>query len=102
MRAEVDRVAREVREGRPLHQAIGQGPFFPLLAEMVAVGEESGRIEDLLLKTAEILDRDVERSVQRATVLIEPLLIVVFGIVVAVIALSLMQAVYGINAAAFR
>jgi type II secretory pathway component PulF len=102
MRAEVDRVAREVREGRPLHQAISQGPFFPLLAEMVAVGEESGRIDELLLKTAEILDRDVERSVQRTTVLIEPLLIVVFGIVVAVIALSLMQAVYGVNAAAFR
>jgi general secretion pathway protein F len=102
MRAEVERAAREVREGRPLHEAIGQGPFSPLLAEMVAVGEESGRIEELLLKTAEILDRDVERTVQRATVLIEPLLIVVFGIVVAVIALSLMQAVYGVNAAAFR
>jgi len=97
-RDEVDAVRKRVREGASLYAAIAESGFFsPIVTELVAVGEESGRFDALLAKSAEILEREVERSLQRLTTIAEPLLIVVFGIVIGFVALSLLQAVYGMN-----
>jgi len=72
------------------------------LAQLVAVGEEAGRLREFLLKAADIFEDRTERSTQRLATLAEPAMIVVFGIIVAFVALSLLQAIYGINAGSFR
>ena len=66
------------------------------------VGEEAGRLKEFLLKAADIFEERTERATQRLATLAEPVMIVIFGMIVAVIALSLLQAIYGINAASFK
>jgi type II secretory pathway component PulF len=102
-RDEIERVRARVREGVTLARAIGEGSLFPeLLAQLVAVGEEAGRLEEFLLKAADILDERSERLTARLVALLEPAMIVGFGGMVGFVALSLLQAIYGINASSFR
>jgi type II secretory pathway component PulF len=100
--AETDRIRGRVREGSSLHSAIAEGGLFPpVLAQLVALGEDAGRLADFLLKAAELLERKTERTLERLVALVEPAMIVGFGGVVAVVALALLQAIYGVNAASF-
>jgi general secretion pathway protein F len=102
-RAETDRIRTRVREGGALNAAIAERDVFPAeLAQLVALGEEAGRLSEFLLKSAELLERRTERAVERLVALAEPLMIVLFGGVVALVALALLQAVYGVNAGSFR
>ena len=102
-RDEAGRIRLRVREGAALHQAIAEGALFPpLLTQVVAVGEEAARLEEFLLKAADILEEKTERVLQRLVTLLEPALIVLFGGMVGFVALSLFQAIYGINAGSFR
>ena len=92
-----------MREGVSLNRAIAEGGFFhPLFAQLVAVGEESGRMQQFLLKAAEIFEERTERGAQRLVTLLEPAMIMTFGLVVAIVALSVLQAIYGVNAGVYR
>ena len=100
---EVARVRGRVREGSSLRSALAEGAIFPeLLWQLVAVGEEAGQLREFLLKAADILERKTERSIQRLVTLVEPAMIIAFGGIVAFVALSLLQAIYGINADMLR
>jgi len=102
-RADVERIRTLVREGSSLRAAVAASPVFPpLLAQLVGVGEDAGRLREFLLKAADIFEERTERATQRLATLAEPAMIVVFGAVVATIALSLLQAIYGINTQSFR
>jgi type II secretory pathway component PulF len=102
-RAETERIRTRVREGGALNAAIAERGVFPAeLAQLVALGEEAGRLSQFLLKSAELLERRTERAVERLVALAEPLMIVLFGGLVALVALALLQAVYGVNAGSFR
>jgi len=100
--AETERIRTRVREGSPLHVAVSEGGLFPpVLAQLVALGEDAGRLADFLLKAAELLERKTERTLERLVALVEPAMIVGFGGIVAVVALALLQAIYGVNAGSF-
>jgi type II secretory pathway component PulF len=102
-REETDRIRTRVREGSSLNAAIASGHFYPaMLAQLVSLGEEAGRLSEFLLKAADLLERRTERAIERMVVLAEPAMIVVFGGLVALVALSLLQAIYGVNASSFR
>jgi type II secretory pathway component PulF len=102
-RGETDRIRTRVREGSSLNAAIGERPLFPaVLPQLVALGEEAGRLADFLLKSADLLERRTERAVERLVALAEPAMIVAFGGMVALVALALLQAIYGVNAGSFR
>ncbi len=100
--AETDRIRTQVREGTSLNAAIAEGGIFPeVLSQLVALGEDSGRLSDFLLKAAELMERKTERTLERLVALVEPAVIVVFGGIVAVVALALLQAIYGVNPGSF-
>lgn len=100
-REAVSKIRVRVREGSTLNRAVAEHALFPTeLVQLLTLGEESGRMALFLLKGAELLERRTTRSVERMVSLIEPLVIVVFGGVIAVVALSLLQAIYGVNAGA--
>jgi general secretion pathway protein F len=102
-RDEGSRIRDRVREGASLTAAIGAGSFFPpLLTQLVAVGEESSQLQEFLLKAADIFEDRTEQTLHRLVTIAEPAMIVTFGVVVAFIALSLLQAIYSVNAGAFR
>ncbi len=85
----------EVRErlltGDGLADPIKETQIFPpMLASMVKIGEESGALDDILNKTADFYEDELEAQIAATTALVEPLLIVVMGIVIGVIALAIM------------
>jgi type II secretory pathway component PulF len=97
------RIRTRVREGSSLRAAIAESPIYPtLLAQLVGVGEDAGQLRAFLLKAADIFEERTERATQRLATLAEPAMIVMFGAVVAFVALSLLQAIYGINANSFK
>lgn len=97
------RIRTRVREGSSLRAAVEDSPVHPaLLAQLIGVGEDAGQLRTFLLKAAEIFEERTERATQRLAALSEPAMIVVFGAIVAFVALSLLQAIYGINASSFK
>jgi general secretion pathway protein F len=89
----------EVRAGDRLAPALRRGGVFPFLfVQMVEVGEEGGRLPDMLERAAGTLEGELERGLERMVRLVEPAMILVFGALVGFVALSLLQAVYGIRA----
>ena len=97
------RVRARVREGISLRAAVAEGTLYPpLLAQLIGVGEDAGELRAFLLKAAEIFEERAERATQRLATLAEPAMIMIFGIIVAFVALSLLQAIYGINANSFQ
>jgi type II secretory pathway component PulF len=97
------RIRTRVREGTSLRGAVGESTLFPpMLSQLIGVGEEAGQLQVFLMKAADIFEERTERATQRLATLAEPAMIVVFGAIVAFVALSLLQAIYGINANSFK
>ena len=97
------RIRTSVREGVSLRGSVAESKLFPpLLAQLIGVGEDAGQLQVFLMKAADIFEERTERATQRLATLAEPAMIVVFGVIVAFVALSLLQAIYGINANSFK
>ncbi|HEY7395937.1 MAG TPA: type II secretion system F family protein [Gemmatimonadaceae bacterium] len=97
------RIRTRVREGSSLRAATAESSLFPpMLAQLIGVGEDAGQLRVFLMKAADIFEERTERATQRLATLAEPAMIVVFGCIVAFVALSLLQAIYGINANSFK
>jgi type IV pilus assembly protein PilC len=72
-----------MNSGISLHRAMAQlNVFPPLITQMVKVGEESGRLEALLLKTADMLEADYDNQITTLTQLLEPLIMTVLGVLI--------------------
>ena len=83
-------VSREVREGRALAASMAARAVFPPVAvRMVEVGESSGALRDMLNSIADFFDEDIETTLSRFMTLIEPVLLVVMGVVIAALLLAL-------------
>ena len=95
--ARLDRSVEAVRRGQRVHEALA-GTLPPLATELIAVGEESGRLDELCLRVAESYDGQVRRALRTAVAIIEPALILLFGVIVGFVALAMLQAIYGMNA----
>jgi len=100
VQAGVDRAAGALAEGSALAPALA-GTLPPLALQMIAVGEESGRLEDLCLRVADTYDGEVRRALRTGVALLEPALILAFGGLVGFVALAMLQAIYGINLKTF-
>lgn len=87
-----------VKSGTRLAQAMAASRRFePLAINLVRVGEETGRLGALLLEYARIADHRVEIGLKRALALLEPLLIVVLGVVIAGIIVSILLGILSVN-----
>lgn len=76
----LDSVQASVREGRPIAEAMATAPIFPdMLVQMIGIGEESGSIDQMLEKTADFYDDEVETMSSQLTAMLEPLMIVFMG-----------------------
>lgn len=80
----------DIRKGVPLSSTIKKiGVFPPMVDSMIKVGEESGCLDEVLLKTADFYDEEVKVSLQKITTLIEPVLIVVMAFIIGFIVISM-------------
>lgn len=85
------KIRERVVRGDNLSSVIKEDDLFPnMLSSMVKIGEESGSLDKILNKTADFYEDEVEQAIQRATALIEPILIVFMGVTIGIIVVSVM------------
>jgi general secretion pathway protein F len=98
----VERVAGSLKEGQSLSAPLAEVARFPPFAvNMIRVGEESGRLEEMLLQVASIYDRETQTTIKRALTLLEPLLILVLGVIIAMVIVSILMAILSVNELVF-
>jgi len=91
-------VAKQVREGRSLAQSIAERDIFPHVAvEMIEVGEQTGALSEMLNSVADFYDQENETSLARFSTLIQPILLVVMGIVIAGLLMSLYMPLFRLS-----
>ncbi len=94
----LDEAGEDLKHGRGLAGPLARLQALPDLAlQMIRVGEESGALDAMLAKVASIYDRETRTSVQSMLTLLEPILIVGLGVVVAGIIISILMAILGAN-----
>jgi len=103
--AVADRLARtseRVAQGSPLGGALErEAALTPSALQLVAVGEASGRLGDMVLRAGDLAAQEAERGLKTLVTLLEPALIIAFGGLVAFVAAALLQAVYSIGLGGF-
>jgi len=99
----IDTVKSEVRRGRDLSEPLrNSGVFPPLLVHMVELGQRSGELEDMLIRVADTYEDDVTLTVDAAVGLIEPLIIIIMGVVVGFLVVSILLPILQITTAMGR
>lgn len=94
----VENAASEVGKGQGLAAALSEGQTFPQLSiQMIQVGEQSGELEAMLNKVADVFEKEVENSVMRLTSYLEPVMILVMGCIVGFIVLSICLPIFEMN-----
>ena len=80
----------QIRKGIPLSRAIKDvGVFPPMVDSMIKIGEESGSLDDILTKTADFYDEEVEVALHKMTTLLEPIMIVGMALVIGFIVIAM-------------
>lgn len=98
LRQPLARMAPQVKEGARMVRAMeSTGVFEPLAINLIRVGEETGRIGPMMLELSEVLDREVETGIKRALTLLEPILILLLGVLIAAIIVSILLGILSIN-----
>lgn len=91
----IDEARQNIREGESLAAPLKRSGLIPPLAtHMIAVGEKSGELEGMLIRVSQVYDSEVDTSVNQLTALLEPLMIVVMGVVVLFIILAILLPIF--------
>jgi general secretion pathway protein F len=94
----VETAAQDVSKGQALWAALNEGKVFPQLSiQMIQVGEQSGELEGMLNKIADVFEKEVENSILRLTSYLEPVMILVMGCIVGFIVLSICLPIFEMN-----
>jgi type IV pilus assembly protein PilC len=89
--------AKEVKNGATLSSIIDKNPLFPpIVAQMLAVGEETGQTDVVLVKVADFYEEEVDVAIDGISAIIEPVMIVIMGGMVGLIAASVMMPIAGL------
>lgn len=88
---ELIEATKAVRNGKQLSEPLSSSNYFPpIVAQMLAVGEESGQIDTILVKVADFYEEEVEATIEALSSIIEPIMIILLGSIVGIIAASVM------------
>jgi type IV pilus assembly protein PilC len=95
---ELLRSAKEVKEGKQLSAVLGKSKLFPpIVSQMLSVGEETGKTDTVLVKVAEFYEEEVDAVVDSLSSILEPIMIVVMGSMVGLIAASVIGPITSLN-----
>ncbi|MDR2688196.1 MAG: type II secretion system F family protein [Azoarcus sp.] len=98
LRARMDGVAPAIKQGGRLADALAPTRLFtPLALNMVRLGEETGKLDAMLLELARVQDDEVEASIKRLLVLLEPVLILLLGGAIAAIIVAILLGILSVN-----
>ncbi|MBI4225475.1 MAG: type II secretion system F family protein [Candidatus Sungbacteria bacterium] len=96
-RTAVHEASAEIQKGTELHTILVKYPqlFQPMVIQMISVGEQTGKISEMMLRLALFFEEDVTATTKNLSTIIEPLLMVVIGIAVGFFAVAMLQPIYG-------
>jgi len=98
----LDEAEKQLKQGQSMSDALMGSASFPKLAiQMIKMGEETGRLEEMLLRVAGIYDKQLRTSIQRMLAMLEPALIISLGLMIAGIIVSILLAILSVNDLAF-
>ena len=98
LRRAMEDIATSLEEGEGLAEPLTKVDHFPRLgAHLIAVGEETGRLEEMLVRVADVYDIHVKTSIKRLLSLVEPVLILSLGVVVGFIVVSMLLAIFSMS-----
>lgn len=90
VRSRLEPTIQMVREGKPFYSALEKSDVFvDMSIDMVKVGEATGSLDDMLTSVADFLDEQVETRMQRLLSLVEPMMLVFMGIIIAILLISI-------------
>jgi general secretion pathway protein F len=94
----ITQVQARVREGKGMARPLNESGVFPSLAlNMITVGEETGKLDNMLAEVANYYDQEVKRATKRLTSLLEPVLILGMGLIIGIVVISMLMAIFSIN-----
>lgn len=92
---EISGVKDRILKGEGLAQPVEDTKVFPLmLSSMIRIGEESGSLDDILSKTADFYDEELERAIEAITTIIEPIMLVCMGVIVGFLIISILTPMF--------
>jgi general secretion pathway protein F len=98
MRAAIEEVTRKVREGATIHLSLEQtGLFPPMLVHLIASGEATGRLEEMLERSAVSQERDLKAALDAMVSLLGPVVILVMGLLVMFIMGAILMPIMKMN-----
>lgn len=93
----IKRAIEKVKGGKALSDSIAAEPvFLPLVPSMIRIGEQSGSMEQMMKKTAEYYEKEVDDQVKSISTIIEPVLMVILGVVAFIIVAAVLLPIYGL------
>lgn len=100
--AAIEEAEEQLKQGKHLSDALLSKGLFPKMAmQMIKMGEETGRLEEMLLRVATIYDKQLRVAIQRMLAFLEPVLIISLGLMIAGIIVSILLAILSVNDLAF-
>src|SRR5690606_3137430 len=91
------KVIDKVKGGKALSDSMrGDLNFLPLVPDMIKIGEQSGSLEDMMGKTADYYEKEVDNQIKTISTIIEPVLMVLLGIIAFTIVAAILLPVYGL------
>lgn len=98
---EVAKLPEHITQGEGIAAPLRNNPFFPpIVVNMMTVGEETGKLDEILLKVAVSYESEVERGIKTFTSLLEPMVILLMGVVVGFIVISILLPIFSIDPSA--
>lgn len=93
----INKAIEKVKGGKSLADSIEGDPnFLPLLPNMLRIGEQSGSLEDMMAKTADYYEKEVDNQIKTISTIIEPLLMVILGVVAFIVVAAVLLPIYGL------
>ncbi|HYD34563.1 MAG TPA: type II secretion system F family protein [Vitreimonas sp.] len=97
-REALEEASQQVEKGISLAQAIGKYEMFPpLLSQMIAVGEETGKLDEVLLKLSVYFQSESEHAIKNMTTALEPMIMIVLGVGVGIMVIAIIMPIYNLT-----
>ncbi len=98
----IEDVKPDIKAGKGFTDPLGERAFFPGIAQhLLKVGEETGKLDEMLVKVSDNMDTDIEQRIKRLISLVEPALILVMGCAIGAVVISMLSAIFSINEVSF-
>lgn len=95
--ASIKKATEKIKGGKSLSDSLEGDPnFLPLVPNMLKIGEQSGSLEDMLEKTADYYEKEVDNQIKAISTIIEPLLMILLGVVAFIIVAAVLLPIYGL------